>query len=62
LSRVSARFSGRSLRAGFATAAARAGKPERAIQAQTGHKSLAQLRRYVREGSLFLENAAAGLL
>lgn len=57
-----ARFSGHSLRAGFATAAARAGKPERAIQAQTGHKSLAQLRRYVREGSLFLENAAAGLL
>jgi hypothetical protein len=33
--------------------------PERAIMAQTGHRSLATLRKYVREGSLFLENAAA---
>jgi hypothetical protein len=27
--------------------------------AQTGHRSLATLRKYIREGSLFLENAAA---
>jgi hypothetical protein len=40
-------------------AAAAAGVPERAIMAQTGHRSLATLRKYVREGSLFLENAAA---
>lgn len=52
-------FSGHSLRAGLATAAAAAGVSERAIMAQTGHKSLAALRKYIREGSLFLENAAA---
>jgi site-specific recombinase XerD len=52
-------LAGHSLRAGLATAAAAAGVPERAIMAQTGHKSLATLRKYIREGSLFLENAAA---
>jgi len=56
------RYSGHSLRAGLATAAARAGKSERAIMAQTGHRSLTQVRHYVRQGSLFLENAASGLL
>jgi integrase len=45
-------YAGHSLRAG-------AGVPERAIMAQTGHRSLATLRKYIREGSLFLENAAA---
>ena len=45
--------------AGLATAAAAAGVPERAIMAQTGHRSLATLRKYIRQGSLFLENAAA---
>jgi len=50
---------GHSLRAGLATAAAAAGVPERAIMAQTGHRSVATLRRYIRGGSLFLENAAA---
>ena len=44
---------------GLATAAASAGVPERAIMAQTGHRSLGTLRKYIREGSLFLENAAA---
>lgn len=52
-------FAGHSLRAGLATAAARAGVTERAIMAQTGHRSLTTLRKYIREGSLFLENAAA---
>jgi integrase len=52
-------YAERSLRAGLATAAAAAGVPERAIMAQTGHRSLARLRKYIREGSLFLENAAA---
>jgi hypothetical protein len=47
--------------AGF-TAAAKAGKPERVIVEQTGHKSIAQLRKYVCEGGLFEENAAGGLL
>ena len=52
-------LAGHSLRAGLATAAAAAGVPERAIMAQTGHRSLGTLRKYIREGSLFLDNAAA---
>ena len=52
-------FAGHSLRAGLATAAAMAGVSERVIQEQTGHKSLPVLRRYIRDGSLFRENAAA---
>lgn len=51
-------FSGHSLRAGLATAAAIAGVDERAIQEQTGHKSLKVLRTYIRDGSLFRQNAA----
>jgi len=35
-----------------------AGVSERAIQEQSGHKSLLVLRRYIRDGSLFRENAA----
>ena len=42
-----------------ATAAAQAGVSERVIAKQTGHKSLPVLRGYIREGSLFTENAAA---
>ncbi len=38
-----------------------AGVSERAIMNQTGHKSVAIARRYIREGSLFRENAAATL-
>lgn len=52
-------FSGHSLRTGLATAAAQAGVSERVIAKQTGHKSLPVLRGYIREGSLFTENAAA---
>jgi integrase len=52
---------GHSLRAGLATSAAAAGVSERAIMAQTGHKSLPMVRRYIRDGSLFIENAAAGV-
>ena len=50
-------LAGHSLRAGFATAAAAGGASERAIMRQTGHRSLPVLRRYIREGSLFAENA-----
>jgi site-specific recombinase XerD len=56
-----AAFSGHSLRAGLATAAAAAGVSERAIMNQTGHRSLTVARRYIREGSLFRENAAASV-
>ena len=53
--------SGHSLRAGLATSAAAAGVPERVIAEQTGHKGTAMLRRYIREGSLFRENAASAV-
>lgn len=56
-----ARYAGHSLRAGLATSAAAAGKSERAIMAQTGHKSVTMVRRYIRDGSLFRENASAGI-
>ena len=46
----SAKFSGHSLRAGLATAAAIAGASER-IMKQTGHRSFAMVRRYVRDAS-----------
>lgn len=53
------KFAGHSLRAGLATQAAMNGATERSIQEQTGHKSLLILRRYIRDGNLFRENAAA---
>jgi integrase len=54
-------YAGHSLRAGLATSAAAAGISERAIMAQTGHRSERMVRRYIRDGSLFRENAAAGV-
>lgn len=56
-----AEFAGHSLRAGLATAAAIAGKSERAIMNQTGHRSTATVRRYIRDGNLFRHNAAEAL-
>ncbi len=56
-----ANYAGHSLRAGLATSAAAAGVSERAIMAQTGHRSVAIARRYIREGSLFRENAAGAV-
>ena len=56
-----AEFAGHSLRAGLATSAAAAGVPERVIADQTGHRGTAMLRRYIREGSLFRENAASAV-
>lgn len=50
------KFSGHSLRAGFATAAAAAGVEERAIMKQTRHRSSATVRRYIRDGELFAGN------
>jgi site-specific recombinase XerD len=54
-----ARYAGHSLRAGLATSAAAAGASERVIMSQTGHRSADMIRRYIREGSLFCENAAS---
>ncbi|MEL7361277.1 MAG: site-specific integrase [Bacteroidota bacterium] len=54
-------YSGHSLRAGFATQAARAGAHERAIMRHTRHKSERVLRMYIREGQLFDENPTDAL-
>jgi site-specific recombinase XerD len=54
-------YAGHSLRAGLATQAAMNGVEERVIQNQTGHKSVTVLRRYIRDGSLFRQNAAASV-
>jgi integrase len=51
-------FAGHSLRAGLATSAAAAGASERSIMDQTGHRSVQMVRRYIRDGSLFRDNAA----
>ena len=55
------KFSGHSLRAGLVTTAARAGKSERSIMGQTGHRSVAMVRRYIRDAGLFDDNAADGI-
>lgn len=57
-----AQFSGHSLRAGFVTSAAQAGVSSWKIREQTGHKSEAMLARYIRNGEMFLDNAAGALL
>ncbi len=54
-------FSGHSLRAGCATQAAKAGVSDRSIMKQTGHRSPATVQIYIRDGSLFHDNAAAHL-
>jgi len=54
-------FAGHSLRSGFATEAAAQGASERAIMRQTGHKSLEMVRRYIREGDRYRDNAASYL-
>jgi len=52
---------GHSLRAGLATQAAMNGATELTIMKQTGHRSLAMLRRYIRDGDLWRRNEAASL-
>jgi integrase len=56
-----AKYAGHSLRAGLATQAYLNGAGELAIMRQTGHRSLAMVRRYIRDGSLFRENPATKL-
>ncbi len=55
-------FSGHSLHAGFATSAVQAGVSTLKVRAQTGHASDAMLGRYVRDGEIFLGNAAGETL
>ena len=54
-------FGGHSLRSGFATSAARAGKSEASIMRQTRHKSVTVARRYIREGTCWEDHAGAGI-
>lgn len=54
-------YAGHSLRSGLATSAAMAGKGERTIMKQTRHSSEAMLRKYIRMGTLFSENAASNI-
>lgn len=55
-------LAGHSLRSGFITAAAEAGRTERSIQNQTGHRSIVTLRGYIQRIDALQDNAAAGLL
>jgi integrase len=55
-------YSGHSLRAGLATSAAAAGVSSWKIRQQTGHASDAMLARYIRDGEMFVDNAAGVLL
>ena len=53
-------YSGRSLRAGLTTSAPQV--PTSKIRAQTRHRSDAMLARHIRQGKLFVDNAAGALL
>lgn len=54
-------YAGHSSRSGLPTAATMADMSERSIMAQTGHKSLPVVRRYIRDGNLYRRNAAAAV-
>ena len=51
------KYSGHSLRSGFATSTAELGAEERRIMAMTGHKTTQMVRRYIKEANLFKNNA-----
>ena len=51
------KYSGHSLRSGFATVSAGFGADERSIMAMTGHKTTQMVRRYIKEANLFKNNA-----
>jgi len=51
------KYSGHSLRSGFATSTAELGAEERSIMAMTGHKTTQMVRRYIKEANLFKNNA-----
>ena len=53
----SKKYSGHSLRSGFATSVAELGAEERSIMAMTGHKTTQMVRRYIQEANLFKNNA-----
>ena len=51
------KYSGHSLRSGFATVSADFGADERSIMSMTGHKTTQMVRRYIKEANLFKNNA-----
>jgi site-specific recombinase XerD len=51
------KYSGHSLRSGFATVAAEYGADEKSIMNMTGHKTTSMVRRYIKESNLFKNNA-----
>jgi site-specific recombinase XerD len=51
------KYSGHSLRSGFATVAAGSGADEKSIMNMTGHKTTQMVRRYIKESNLFKNNA-----
>jgi len=53
----SKKYSGHSLRSGFATVAAEHGADEKSIMNMTGHKTTSMVRRYIKESNLFKNNA-----
>jgi site-specific recombinase XerD len=57
----STKYAGHSLRSGMATSAARGGASEAEIMRQTGHRSLTVVRRYIRAGTIWEQNASAKL-
>ena len=52
----SKKYSGHSLRSGFATVAADFGADEKSIMNMTGHKTTQMVRRYIKEANLFKNN------
>lgn len=54
-------FGGHSLRSGLATTAAKAGKSERAIMKQGRWKSSSTVQRYIKDATLFDDNATVGI-
>ena len=51
------KYSGHSLRSGFATVAADSGADEKSIMTMTGHKTTQMVRRYIKVSNLFKNNA-----
>lgn len=54
-------YGAHSLRSGFCSTAAKAGKSEHQIMRQTRYKQSSSLRRYIKQGTIFEDNAASGI-
>lgn len=54
-------YGAHSLRSGFCSTAAKAGKSEHQIMRQTRHKQSSSLQRYIKHGTIFEDNAASGI-